>query len=148
MTASFLYFYFYASLRTILVRRKARISPPPTGQLKAAPVLLTVAEELGIGILAGVSSRAISTPLSVITVRLQTETEGWDDRGELDPEKGDPENTSRRGEPRGVLATVQKIYAEQGLKGFWGGRSLHYTRLCQLSSRTHEQAFRPQYHCL
>lgn len=119
--SNFLYFYFYAFLRTVLVRRKARISPPPSS--KAAPVLLSVAEELGIGFLAGVASRAISTPLSVITVRLQTETEGQDESGELDPEKGDPEDAARRGEPRGVLATVKKIYAEQGLKGFWGGFS-------------------------
>ncbi|EKM53611.1 uncharacterized protein PHACADRAFT_99150 [Phanerochaete carnosa HHB-10118-sp] len=121
--SNFLYFYFYAFLRTILVRRKTRISPPPKSKSKATPVLLGVAEELGIGFLAGVSSRAISTPLSVVTVRLQTETEGRDDRGELDPEKGDPEDASRRGEPKGVLTTVQKIYAEQGLKGFWGGFS-------------------------
>ncbi|GJE94650.1 mitochondrial carrier [Phanerochaete sordida] len=121
IVSNFLYFYFYAFLRTILLRRKTRITPPSTGKLKAAPALLSVAEELGIGFLAGVTSRAISTPLSVITVRLQTETEGEDDGGELDPEKGDPEDASRRGEPRGVLATVNRIYAEQGLQGFWGG---------------------------
>jgi solute carrier family 25 (peroxisomal adenine nucleotide transporter), member 17 len=121
ITASFLYFYFYAFLRTVLVRRKTRNLPPINSKAKAAPILLSVAEELGIGFIAGVASRAISTPLSVITVRLQTETEGQDNSGEMDPEAGDEADATKRGEPRGVLNTIQRIYSEQGLTGFWGG---------------------------
>ena len=86
-------------------------------------MLLSVVEELGIGFLAGVTSRAISTPLSVITVRLQTEAEGRNANEELDPEKGDSEDASLRREPKGVLAATKRIYNEQGLKGFWGGKS-------------------------
>lgn len=122
---SFLYFYFYAFLRAILVRRKRKNSPQLTkGKAGSAPILLSVAEELGIGFLAGVASRAISTPLSVVTVRLQTETEGQDESGEMDPEKGDRLDADRRGEPRGVMNVVRRIHQEQGLAGFWRGASL------------------------
>lgn len=43
----------------------------------------------------------------------------------MDPEKGDPADAIRRGEPRGVARTVQRIYKEQGLAGFWGGELIH-----------------------
>lgn len=89
-------------------------------------MLLSVTEELGIGFLAGVASRAISTPLSVITVRLQTETEGEDEEGEMNADNGSPEEAERRREPKGLLSTVKRIYEEQGLLGFWGGQ--YYTQ--------------------
>lgn len=116
---SFLYFFFYTSLRTILVRRKG------THRLKskAPPALLSVLEELGIGFFAGIASRAISTPLSVVTVRLQTKTEGEDEDGELNAEKGSPAEAERLRVPRGVGGTVRRIYEDQGLTGFWGGES-------------------------
>ena len=104
-----------------MVRRKTLKLPPRSGKSKAAPILLSVGEELGIGFIAGIASRAISTPLSVITVRLQTETEGEDESGELDPEKGNEAEAARRGEPRDVMNTFRRIYEEQGLGGFWGG---------------------------
>lgn len=117
--SSFLYFYFYSFLRGILARRK---SPSPRVKSKAAPVLLSAAEELGIGFLAGLASRAISQPLSVITVRLQTE--GEDDSSESGSDKGsvyDDSETEAHATSAGVTGTVKKIYAEQGLEGFWGG---------------------------
>ncbi|KAI0821168.1 mitochondrial carrier domain-containing protein [Irpex lacteus] len=119
LVANFLYFYFYSFLRGILARRK---SPPPRVKGKAAPVLLSAAEELGIGFLAGLASRAISQPLSVITVRLQTE--GEDDSSESGSDKGsvyDDSETEAHATSAGVTGTVKKIYAEQGLEGFWGG---------------------------
>lgn len=85
------------------------------------PTLLSVPEELAIGFVAGVASRAISTPLSVITVRLQTETEGEDEEGELNAEKGDSGEAESKNTPRGVMGAVQRIYGERGLAGFWGG---------------------------
>lgn len=87
---------------------------------KNLSILLSAPEELGIGFLAGVASRAISTPLSVITVRLQTETEGEDEEGELDAEKSEEVQIERR--PRGVIPTVKRIYEEEGLKEFWSGK--------------------------
>lgn len=104
-----------------MVRRKTRLSPPRPTKGKILPVMLTVPEELGIGFLAGVASRAISTPLNVITVRLQTETEGEDEQGEMNATKGDPEEVNRKQQPRGVLSTIRTIYEQEGLRGFWAG---------------------------
>ncbi|KAI0343472.1 mitochondrial carrier [Trametopsis cervina] len=119
LISNFLYFYFYTFIRGFVVRRKGASAP----RIKGRPisVLLSAPEELGIGFIAGVASRAISQPLSVITVRLQTQTEGEDDEGELNAEKGGPEEPEIRGEPNGVIDTVRRIYEEQGLEGFWGG---------------------------
>ena len=105
------------------MRRKTRLASTAKGAKVPATVLLGVAEELGIGFIAGVASRAISTPLSVITVRLQTEAEGEDVGGEMDPERDDSGDTERRGESRGVMNIVRRVYEEQSLGGFWGGES-------------------------
>lgn len=117
---SFLYFYFYSFLRSVLVRRKTR-SSIPAPKTKAKPVLLSVVEELGIGFIAGVASRAISTPLSVVTVRLQTATEGDDDEGEMNAEKGEASEQTK--EITTPVTVMRKIYSEEGLTGFWRGTS-------------------------
>ena len=118
---SFLYFYFYTMFRTIFVRRKMAPLASARVKGKTVPTILSVPEELGIGFVAGVLSRAISTPLSVVTVRLQTTTEGEDEENELNAEKGSPAEAQKKNVPRGVASTVKRIYDEQGLAGFWGG---------------------------
>ena len=85
--------------------------------------MLGVSEELGIGFLTGITSRAITTPLSVITVRLQTQTEGEDEEGELNAEKGDIEEAKRKKLSKGIIEITRCIYQEEGLKGFWDGTS-------------------------
>lgn len=121
MSNSFLYFYFYTFLRGVIARRKP---PPPRVKGKTASVLLSAPEELGIGFISGLASRAISQPLSVITVRLQTE--GEDDRdgddSNFEKESGDDSDTKRQVVSVGVIGTLKKIYREQGLQGFWGGQ--------------------------
>lgn len=104
-----------------MVRRR----PPPrvSGKGKIAPVLLSVSEELGIGFLAGVASRAVSTPLSVITVRLQTESEDEETEEEAQVKDNVGNDIGERKE-RGVGAAVQRVYAEDGLKGFWSGTKI------------------------
>ena len=74
---------------------------------------LSILEELSLGFLAGVASRAISTPLSLITLRLQTErsNDGGDDDSPERPNSG-------------VSAVVKKIYEEEGLAGFWKGEGV------------------------
>ncbi|KAI0087111.1 mitochondrial carrier domain-containing protein [Irpex rosettiformis] len=115
LLSNFLYFYFYTFLRRIVARRKPSL---PRGKGRATPVLLSAPKELGIGFLAGLASRAISQPLSVITVRLQTE--GEVDEGDSSSEDG--ENAQSDTERRvGAAGIVKKIYNEQGLEGFWGG---------------------------
>lgn len=67
--------------------------------------------------MSGVASRAVSMPLSIITLRLQT------GRHEDSYESG---MVNQEPEARGnaVIQTVKKIYEEQGFSGFWRGMLL------------------------
>lgn len=103
---SFLYFYIYSFLRSTALRRASASSSKKSA---SAAVL----EELAIGYAAGVASRAISTPLSLVTVRLQTEKAQNDD---ADDDDGAEDAT--------VKTVVQHIYEEDGLAGFWRGMRL------------------------
>lgn len=100
---SFLYFYAYSYLRSLVVRRKASISSVPVNKLTTA---LSATEEIGVGFIAGMTSRAITTPLSLITVRLQSKSGNADDGQPPDPT---------------VFQIVQRIYREDGFAGFWKG---------------------------
>ncbi len=82
-------------LRKLVIRQKG---------LSATKAILSASEEIGIGFAAGVISRAISTPLSLITVRLQAEKQIGD---------GD--------EDASVSSVVGQIYEYNGLRGFWKG---------------------------
>jgi len=65
-----------------------------------------------LGFIAGVASRAVSTPLNIITLKLQVEQEN----------EGDEEAGPQWEEPvSGVGKVVKKIYQEQGILGFWRG---------------------------
>jgi adenine nucleotide transporter 17 len=68
-------------------------------------------EELVLGFIAGMASRLITTPLNVITLRIQTERE------DEESEDVDPEAT----QPLGVTDVMKLIYSEQGFVGFWRG---------------------------
>ena len=92
---SFFYFYAYSLLRKLVIRQKG---------LPASKAILRPGEEIGIGFAAGVISRAISTPLSLVTVRLQAEKQN-----------GDSE------EDASVSTVVKQIYEDHGLRGFWKG---------------------------
>ena len=68
------------------------------------------------------ASRFISSPLSIITVRLQTEREGGDDElREAEDDEGEKVNDGIA-EDKGVYGTAKSIYAEEGLAGFWKGQ--------------------------
>lgn len=64
--------------------------------------------------MAGLASRLISTPFSVVTIRLQTERE------DADEEEGSGRQVDGEKE-RGVTAAIGRIYDEEGLLGFWRG---------------------------
>lgn len=83
---------------------RASLSKPPS------PPALSMAQELLLGFVAGVSSKMIASPLSVVTVRLQT---ARDDDKEL------PGSTVKD-----VAVSVQSIYKDEGLRGFWKGAEL------------------------
>ncbi|KLO10894.1 mitochondrial carrier [Schizopora paradoxa] len=115
--SNFFYFYAYSLLRKLVIREKGL---PPT------KAILRPSEEIGIGFAAGVISRAISTPLSLVTVHLQTEKQN-----------GDSEEDAT------FSSVVKQIYEDHGLRGFWKGFKTT-TLLCLNPSLTFffYQAFR------
>lgn len=80
---------------------------------KVAAVTLSAPQELGIGFLAGVLSRLVTTPLSVITVRLQVTNENDDDIDSAQPDAG-------------IISTMREIHSEDGIAGFWKGNAGSY----------------------
>ncbi|PIL32765.1 transporter [Ganoderma sinense ZZ0214-1] len=126
LLSNFLYFYFYTLLHALAARRRAASNAPLLQTVKRAitsptrPVLLGAPTELAIGFIAGVASRAISTPLSVITVRLQTSDE--EDGTESETEVLTvPKATSVKTRSSGFCEVLRSIYAEESLSGFWAG---------------------------
>ena len=108
---SFFYFYFYSFLRTLSTKRLLSLNGPPPKGTTARPHKPTLLEELVLGFLAGVASRVVSTPLNIVTLRLQTERE--------DEESPNADSS----QPMSVTEVVKLIYKEQGLAGFWRGTS-------------------------
>ncbi|KAF7289256.1 hypothetical protein MIND_01387200 [Mycena indigotica] len=105
LLSNFFYFYFYAFLRYLSTRRKLSLVPK-AGQ-PSRPHKPSLGEEILLGFVAGVASRAVSTPLNIITTRLQLETDS--DEDEVSEASQD------------VTTIVNRIYREQGLAGFWRG---------------------------
>ncbi|VDC02853.1 unnamed protein product [Peniophora sp. CBMAI 1063] len=104
IVSNFLYFYAYTLLRALVLRRASHAASPKSA---TRPPVLSMAQELVLGYVAGVTSKMIASPLSVVTVRLQTARE---DDEEL------PGSTVKD-----IAATVQSIYKDEGWKGFWRG---------------------------
>jgi adenine nucleotide transporter 17 len=79
-----------------------------------------------LGFIAGIASRAISTPLAVVTVRLQTAgSESDDDEPLASSSKGkSPERPKQTANP---LSVVRDIYSSDGLSGFWKGLALLFS---------------------
>ncbi|KAJ7647833.1 mitochondrial carrier domain-containing protein [Roridomyces roridus] len=104
LLSNFFYFYFYAGLRYLLTRRRLGIAPvkPNHPPHIHKPSLF---EEILLGFIAGVASRAVSTPLNIVTLRLQIDRSSED--------KAEQE--------RGFTAVIKKIYSEEGPWGFWRG---------------------------
>lgn len=64
-------------------------------------------EELVLGFIAGIASRIVSTPLNIVTLKLQTERDDVEETGE-------PSSM-------GMIDVIKSIYKTQGLAGFWRG---------------------------
>ncbi|KAH7905098.1 mitochondrial carrier domain-containing protein [Hygrophoropsis aurantiaca] len=103
LLSSFLYYYAYSFLRSLLTRGKSKTA------------MLSVPQELATGYLAGIFSRALTTPLSIITVQLQTER---DDNGSDNHDTSDSLPTET-----GFRAVCRSIYRAEGVRGFWKGFS-------------------------
>ncbi|KAF8058781.1 mitochondrial carrier domain-containing protein [Lyophyllum atratum] len=112
LLSNFLYFYFYSFLRSLSTTRVLNFRAARKGG-NIPPHKPSMLEELVLGFIAGVASRAVSTPLNIITLRLQVE-------GATDHDDGDGD---RIGTPKdgGMVAAVKHIYEESGLIGFWRG---------------------------
>jgi hypothetical protein len=84
-------------------------------------------QELVLGFIAGVASRAVSSPLNIVTLRLQTERSNEEDEDDSDLVSESTQST-------GVTDVVKLIYKEEGLAGFWrGGRLLSPPLTCRHS---------------
>jgi hypothetical protein len=79
-----------------------------------------VTKELGIGFVAGVASKLISTPLRVVTTRLQTERDDKEANEDMDGDAFEDTVEEMR-TTGGVRGVVERIYADEGLAGFWRG---------------------------
>ncbi|TDL23085.1 mitochondrial carrier [Rickenella mellea] len=81
-------------------------------QASSAVEAFVALEELSIGFVAGVASRAISTPLALITVRLQDAKDAKEKASDNDDDDELEENPD-------VVSIVKQIYSTDGLFGFW-----------------------------
>lgn len=104
---SFFYFYVYSFLRTRLLRRKAI-------QASRSTAAFTAGEEIVLGFLAGVVSRAISSPFNITAVRLQAERK--------EKAAGEGERAGDYTDDGTLIGVMKHIYAERGLSGFWKGK--------------------------
>lgn len=99
---SFCYYYVYSFLRNSVLRYRLNNTK--------AKISLPVLQELFLGFIAGVASRAVSMPLNLITLRLQAERDADND-----------EENSDEDQAVGLSSVVKLIYSEHGLSGFWRG---------------------------
>lgn len=76
-------------------------------------------EELVLGFIAGVASRAVSTPLNIVTLKLQTEREDVEE--------------SMESRSMGMIDIIRSIYKKHGLVGFWRGKFYHFCNETELT---------------
>jgi hypothetical protein len=98
---SFLFFLAYNAARDNLLKRQGGKS-------------LTVMKELGVGVVAGALSKAVTTPIGNIVARQQTAA--------LVAAR-DPTSAPGDNDGPSVRAIARRINAEKGLAGFWAGYS-------------------------
>lgn len=125
-------------MESVIERKKAKLPPPPPGAKgkgKGKSIVITAAEDLAIGALAGVVSRFFTTPLSNVTVRMQTsanpkqkskeQLEAASKRKEAGSAQpsSDSESDDEGGyaESAGILDVLRQIVAEKGWLGLWSG---------------------------
>ncbi|KAJ7198546.1 mitochondrial carrier domain-containing protein [Mycena pura] len=108
LLSNFFYFYFYAFLRYLSTRRRLILLSKLNHM--APTHKPSLAEEVLLGFIAGVASRAVSTPLNIITTRLQVDSDSDEDS-----------NLEEMQLATGVTGVVRRIYRKEGLCGFWRG---------------------------
>lgn len=129
--SNFLFFYFRGFLvERVRERRISSSSSSSSGSEKAASAkfALTTAEDLIVGMLAGALSRFFTTPLSNVTVRLQTnatakkkQEDGKGKGKEVESLDSESDDEDEYGSGPGILETMQEIQKEKGIAGLWSG---------------------------
>lgn len=112
----------YSFLRGLVVR----------GNGKSKAAMLSISQELAIGYLSGIASRSITTPLNLVTVRLQTARSS---------------NDSSAGEASRFTGVCRQILREEGLRGFWKGFTVCSSRSICWNIETHDNGHRPILSC-
>lgn len=135
--SNFLFFYFRSFfMDAVKERKRANLPPAPAGgkgKGKQKGIVITAAEDLAIGALAGIVSRFFTTPLSNVTVRMQTsanpkektkeQLEKRKDAVQSAPASSDSESDDEGGyaESAGITDVLRQIVAEKGWIGLWSG---------------------------
>lgn len=88
---------------------------------------LSLFTEIGLGFVAGVASRLISTPLNIVTVRLQANNE-TDDSSDSEDESDNVSITDKIKNLK-MVSILQEIYEKEGLVGFWRGKYWKLTNI-------------------
>ncbi|TRM68943.1 mitochondrial carrier domain-containing protein [Schizophyllum amplum] len=112
LLSNFFYFYFYSIFRVLVLRRQALPD-------KKTKVTISVIQELALGLLAGAASRAISTPLNIITLRMQNAKD--EDQSDTSSDDSSDMSEAEDGDATSLSGVVQGIYKKDGLAGFWKG---------------------------
>lgn len=120
--SNFLFFYFRGFLVETLRRRR---SASLRGE-KVKTFRLSTVEDLCVGMLAGAISRFFTTPLSNVTVRLQTSAtpKAKDDKGkgkEKASDESESDDEDEYGSGPGIFETMRDIVQEKGVVGLWSG---------------------------
>ncbi|GAC96040.1 mitochondrial carrier protein [Pseudozyma hubeiensis SY62] len=130
--SNFLFFYFRSFfMDAVKERKRAKLPPPPAnGKGKGKAIVITAAEDLAIGALAGIVSRFFTTPLSNVTVRMQTSANPKEKAKEQEEKRksnGQPSSDSESDDEGGYAASagitdvLRQIVAEKGWLGLWSG---------------------------
>lgn len=138
---SFLFFFFRSFLIERAISYKARASSSSSASASAsassskkpATASITSSQDLAIGFLAGVASRFFTTPLSNVTVRLQTSsvspssTSSSTRQSDAKERKGvgkegsdsESEDEANYDDGPGIITTLRDIVEEKGAVGEW-----------------------------
>lgn len=87
-----------------------------------------VLEDIFLGYIAGVASRAVSSPFTIITLRLQAERADAEDEDALSDDSVSESGSNGRRSPvdteedSGPIGVAKRIYQQEGWQGFWRGQ--------------------------
>lgn len=129
--SNFLFFYFRSFfMEAIQERKRAKLQPSSGGKGKGKSIVITAAEDLAIGALAGIVSRLFTTPLSNVTVRMQTsatpkaknkQVEGAKEATKQPSSDSESDDEGGYAESPGIMDVLRQIVDEKGWLGLWSG---------------------------